>query len=126
VAAVRDRRQAGFYLLPSAFVRQRPPEGVGDESTSLTVTHPCVQLGHDIVVDGYVQARGPRIATAVKGRSEVDVGTDEGLPETSVIACDNVVTIPKSALDADPVGRLGVAKRVELDQGLRYALDIRY
>lgn len=67
------------------------------------------------------------VTRSIRGiRSEVEVRTDEGLPETGVIACDSVVTIPKSALDTDPVGRLGLAKRVELDQGLRYALDVRY
>jgi hypothetical protein len=43
-----------------------------------------------------------------------------------VIACDNVLTVPQSALDAEPVGRLGLGVRVELDRALRYALDIRY
>ena len=59
-------------------------------------------------------------------RSEVRVGVDEGLPEDSVITCDNVITIPKATLDAPPVGHIGVAKRAELDRALRYALDIQY
>ena len=59
-------------------------------------------------------------------RSEVDVGIDQGLPEASVIACDNVVTVPKRDLEAEPVGRLGPEKRLELDRALRYALDIQY
>lgn len=58
-------------------------------------------------------------------RSEVEVGTDEGLPEASVITCDNVVTVPKSDLEAEPVGRLGLEKKVQLDRALRYALDIQ-
>ncbi len=59
-------------------------------------------------------------------RSEVEVGADEGLPETSVINCDTALTILKSELDARPVGNLDVAKRAALDGALRYALDIRY
>ena len=59
-------------------------------------------------------------------RSEVEVGSEEGLPDTSVISCDNVITIPKPALDAAPVGHVSAAKRVILDQALRYALDIQY
>lgn len=58
--------------------------------------------------------------------SEVEVGLDEGLLEASVITCDNLITIPKATLDAEPVGHVGVAKRAALDQALRYALDIRY
>jgi mRNA interferase MazF len=67
------------------------------------------------------------ITRTIRGiRSEVGVGRDEGLPASSVINCDNLVTVPKSLLDRRPAGRLGRAKRVELDQALRYALDIRY
>ena len=59
-------------------------------------------------------------------RSEVEVGAEQGLPETSVIACDNVVTLPQALLDAQAVGQLDEVKRSELDRALRYALDIRY
>jgi len=58
--------------------------------------------------------------------SEVEVGVAEGLPETSVVTCDNVITVPKVTFDAAPVGHLGTTKRVALDQALRYALDIIY
>jgi hypothetical protein len=43
-----------------------------------------------------------------------------------VISCDNLVTIRRERLDAEPLGRLGREKRVQLDRALRYALDIRY
>ena len=58
--------------------------------------------------------------------SEVEVGPAQGLPETSVIACDNVVTVARQRFDDEPVGRLDHAERVALDKALRYALDIRY
>lgn len=54
------------------------------------------------------------------------VGPEHGLPEASVISCDNLITIPLASLDADPVGRLDLGDRVHLDQALRYSLDIRY
>jgi mRNA interferase MazF len=67
------------------------------------------------------------ITRTIRGiRSEVQVGPAEGLPEASVVICDNLVTVPKVTLDADPVGRLDLEKRVELDRALRYALDIQY
>lgn len=59
-------------------------------------------------------------------RSEVEVGPDEGLPEPSVISCDNLISIPLSQLDHTPVGRIGPAARAQLDSALRYALDIQY
>jgi mRNA interferase MazF len=68
----------------------------------------------------------PITRTIRRIRSEVEVGPDHGLPETSVISCDNVLTIPQAVLDAGPAGHLDAVKRAELDRALRYALDIRY
>jgi mRNA interferase MazF len=59
-------------------------------------------------------------------RSEVEVGSSEGLPAPSVITCDNLITIPIEALDDQPVGHLDLQTRADLDRALRYALDIRY
>lgn len=67
------------------------------------------------------------ITRTVRGiRSEVAIGPDEGLPESCVINCDNIVTVPVDALDPSPVGQLDEIKRSELDRALRYALDIVY
>jgi mRNA interferase MazF len=68
----------------------------------------------------------PITRTIRRIRSEVKIGTGEGLPETSVITCDNVITVPAGVLDAVAVGHLGLEARVRLDQALRYALDIQY
>lgn len=67
------------------------------------------------------------ISRTVRGiRSEVEVGPEEGLPEVCVITCDNIVTLPIGLLAGDPVGHLSLRKRAELDQALRFALDIQY
>ena len=67
------------------------------------------------------------ITRTIRGiRSEVEIGTEQGLPEPCVISCDNVITVPITELDPAPVGRLDEIKRVELDRALRYALDIVY
>lgn len=58
--------------------------------------------------------------------SEVPVGGEEGLATPSVINCDDIIRLPKYALDPEPVGRVDEAKRIALDQALRFALDIRY
>ena len=59
-------------------------------------------------------------------RSEVTVGADEGLPEASVITCDNLVTLPKSMFDPSPVGHLNLERRAALDQAFRCALEIQH
>ena len=67
------------------------------------------------------------ITRTIRGiRSEVELNGREGLAEPCVVACDNILTLSKDALDPQPVGRLGEAKRAQLDRALRYALDIRY
>jgi mRNA interferase MazF len=88
---------------------------------------PVCVLTRDAAVEVLRTVTCAPITRTIRGiRSEVEVGRDHGLPETSVISCDNVLTIPQDVLDSDAVGRLDEVKRAELDRALRYALDIRY
>jgi mRNA interferase MazF len=67
------------------------------------------------------------ITRTIRGiSSEVEVGPAEGLPEVSVISCDNVITIPVDSFDDALVGLLDLQTRIALDEALRYALDIQY
>ncbi len=67
------------------------------------------------------------ITRTIRGiHSEVKVGLAEGLPEASVITCDNVITIPAVSFDDQPVGHLDLRTRAALDRALRYTLDIQY
>ncbi len=67
------------------------------------------------------------ITRTIRGtRSEVEIGPEHGLPDTSVINCNNVITIPIDDFDDEPVGHLDEPTRARLDQALRYALDIIY
>jgi mRNA interferase MazF len=67
------------------------------------------------------------ITRTIRGiRSEVEIGRAQGLPDQSVISCDNVITIPAALFDREPVGHLDIDSRIKLDQALRYALDIQY
>ena len=59
-------------------------------------------------------------------RSEVEIGVEAGLPEPCVINCDNILTVPLTDLDPQPVGHLSEIVRANLDRALRYALDIAY
>jgi len=86
----------------------------------------CV-LTRDAAIEVLTGLTCAPITRTIRGiRSEVEIGTGEGLPETSVISCDNVITVPVDVLDAVPVGHLGLDARIRLDQALRYALDIQY
>ena len=88
---------------------------------------PVCVLTRDAAIEVLSAVTCAPITRTVRGiRSEVGVGTQEGLPEISVISCDNVVTVPKSALVESPIGHLDLEKRAALDRALRYALDIKY
>lgn len=88
---------------------------------------PVCVLTRDAAIEVLAAVTCAPITRTTRGiRSEVTVGPDEGLPERSVVSCDNLVTVPKRYFDADPVGRLGFEKRAELDRALRYALDVQY
>jgi mRNA interferase MazF len=67
------------------------------------------------------------ISRTIRGiRSEVVLGPTHGLPDECAVSCDNLITVPKVDLDAEPVGLLDELTRANLDQALRYALDIAY
>ncbi len=67
------------------------------------------------------------ITRTIRGiRSEVEIGPAQGLPDQSVVSCDNLITVPTTLLDAEPVGHLDLDTRTRLDQALRYALGIQY
>ncbi len=88
---------------------------------------PVVVLTRDAACEVLAAVTCAPITRTVRGiRSEVPVGPAEGLPEPSVITCDNVLTVPKVDLDPDPVGQLGEVTRAALDRAVRFALDIVY
>ena len=67
----------------------------------------------------------PQLGTStIRGLStEVPVGPDNGLDQPSVVSCDNVVTVPKSALGRQ-IGRLRPAQEVALTAALHAAFDL--
>lgn len=88
---------------------------------------PVVVLTRDAACEVLAAVTCAPITRTIRGiRSEVPVGPAQGLPEASVIICDNVVTIPKVDLDPDPIGYLDEVARAALDRALRFALDIAY
>jgi mRNA interferase MazF len=64
------------------------------------------------------------VTTTVRGLStEVPVGQANGLATEGVVSCDNVVTIPKSALGRQ-VGYLLPSQESALSEAIRAAFDL--
>jgi len=64
------------------------------------------------------------ITTTVRGLStEIPVGPANGLDHACVVSCDNVVTIPKSALGAQ-IGFLLPAQETALTKAIHAAFDL--
>lgn len=88
---------------------------------------PVCVLTRDAAIDVLTSVTCAPITRTIRGiRSEVAVGPEQGLPEASVISCDNVITVPIDVLDDRAVGHLDEIARAALDRALRYALDIIY
>lgn len=69
------------------------------------------------VICAPVYTRGTGLST------QVSVGPDEGLKHASWIFCDDLASIPKSAL-TNYVGSLGHSKLAEVERALAEALDL--
>jgi mRNA interferase MazF len=64
------------------------------------------------------------VSTTVRGYAvEIKVGRAEGLPQTCVVNCDWLVTVPKSDL-LERAGVLGAPKLQLLDGALAFALGL--
>jgi len=88
---------------------------------------PVCVLTRDAAIAVLTSVTCAPITRTIRGiRSEVELVDEHGLPESCVINCDNVITIPLEALDNKPVGQLDEFTRARLDEALRYALDIVY
>jgi len=55
--------------------------------------------------------------------SQVAVGIDDGLKHDSAIHCDELISLPKSALN-DYIGTLSLEKLAELNRALAVALEL--
>ena len=86
----------------------------------------CV-LTRDAAIDVLTSVTCAPITRTIRGiRSEVEIGSEQGLSDSCVISGDNVITVPIDVLDDEPVGHLNEVVRAALDRALRYALDIVY
>jgi mRNA interferase MazF len=85
---------------------------------------PVVVLTREIVRPHLNRVTVAPITTTIRGLStEVPVGTANGLQRKSVISCDNVLTVPKSALGPQ-IGQLHPAQEARLSAAIRAAFDL--
>lgn len=85
---------------------------------------PVVVLTRELVRPHLNRVTVAPITTTIRGLStEVPVGTGNGLQGKSVISCDNVVTMPRSALGRQ-IGHLHPAQEARLSAAIRAAFDL--
>ncbi len=90
----------------------------------LDKTRPVLVLTRELVRPHLSRVTVAPITSRIRGLStEVPVGADNGLDHPSVVSCDNVVTVPSSALGRQ-IGRLRTEQEVFLTAALHAAFDL--
>jgi mRNA interferase MazF len=92
-------------------------------AAQLDKARPVVVLTRDLVRPHMARVTVAPITTTVRGLStEVPVGPANGLDHACVVSCDNIVTVPKSALGRQ-LGYLLPAQEATLTAAIRAAFD---
>lgn len=90
----------------------------------LDKTRPVLVLTRELVRPHLSSVTIAPITASVRGLStEVPVGDANGLAESSVISCDNITTIPTTALGRQ-IGILLDAQEPALSDAIRAAFDL--
>jgi mRNA interferase MazF len=90
----------------------------------LDKTRPVVILTRELVRPHLTRVTVAPITATVRGLStEVVVGTQNGLDQTSVVSCDNITTIPTNAIGRH-IGYLLPDQEPVLSQAIRAAFDL--
>lgn len=85
---------------------------------------PVLVLTRDLVRPHMTRVTVAPITTTIRGLStEVPVGTANGLARKSVISCDHIVTVPRSALGRQ-IGHLHPAQESRLAAAIHAAFDL--
>jgi mRNA interferase MazF len=86
--------------------------------------HPAVIATRQTAIAYLTNVTMALVTSRVRGLpTEVEVRSEQGLAEGSVVNCDNLLTVPKAALAARR-GALGRAELDALDDALRIALGL--
>ena len=90
----------------------------------LDKARPVVILTRDLVRPHLERVTVAPITTTIRGLStEVPLGPHNGLDHPCVISCDNIVTVPKTALGRQ-IGYLLPAQEAALTAAIRAAFDL--
>lgn len=90
----------------------------------LDKTRPVLILTREVVRPHLSRVTVAPITSTIRGLStEVPVGPANGLDHTSVVSCDNIVTVPVSALGRR-LGFLLAEQETALTDAIRAAFDI--
>jgi mRNA interferase MazF len=90
----------------------------------LDMVRPVVVLTREIVRPHMARVTVAPVTTTIRGLStEVPVGTANGLSQASVVSCDNIVTVPKSAL-GEQIGHLLPSQELALSKAIQAAFDL--
>ncbi|MGY1669454.1 type II toxin-antitoxin system PemK/MazF family toxin [Geodermatophilus sp. SYSU D00710] len=87
-------------------------------------TRPVLVLTRELVRPHLSRVTVAPITSRIRGLStEVSVGPADGLDHPSVVSCDNVITVPTSALGRQ-IGRLRPEQEPALTAALHAAFDL--
>ncbi len=90
----------------------------------LDETRPALVLTREAARAAMTKVTVAPITTTIKGlSSEVPVGPDNGLDHDSVVALDNVITVPVNLL-GHTVGYLNAAQEAQLSRAVVLAYDL--
>jgi mRNA interferase MazF len=81
-------------------------------------------LTRELVIPERTQITVAPVTSTARGLSvEIPVGQDNGLGHDSVVNCDNIITIPKTAI-GERIGYLLPAQEAALTAAIRAAFDL--
>jgi len=93
-------------------------------SARLDKTRPVLILTREVVRPHLSRVTVAPITSTIRGLStEVPVGPANGLDRDSVVSCDNIVTVPVSALGRQ-LGFLLTGQEAALAEAIRAAFDL--
>lgn len=108
-------------MIRGALYRVRHPSSADPRRSRVFVV-----VGRQAAIDSrYSSVICAPVYSSIHGlESQVQIGIEEGLKHESAIHCDELVSLPKSAL-TDYVGTLSQTKLSELNEALAVALGLR-
>lgn len=93
-------------------------------TAQLDKARPVLVLTRELVRPHMARVTVAPITTTVRGLStEVPIGPVNGLDHACVVSCDNIVTVPKSALGRQ-IGYLLPAQEAALAEAIHAAFDL--